>query len=334
MTVKGTNVIGLKIISLQDGKEIGKVQDLIYDPDEKRIVALIAKNGGLFSDPKMVLINDLKNIGEDAIMIDSPNLIKSTSEVDQKIASIAKNENYITRTRIVTSTGVELGTISDLLFDQNTGKVEQFEVSQGGLIDVKSGKKYINVSQIETIGKDVIIVSPQTEGIIQSQEGTRGVQGKLNEGIDGAKTMFENVKTDVQEKIDEVKPKAEERMNQASAAIAGNGSEGQSPNQQTLDSSLESKTDEVGKDIQDAVTGFAATTKNKIMEVQDNIENKRKLDAVGRYLTVNILNPNDELIAKRGDMITHKLINQAEEFGLLSQVLNNNSEEPVNKAAS
>ncbi len=332
MTIKGTNVIGLKIISLQDGKEIGKVEDLIYDPDEKKIAAVIVKKSGLFSDPKLILINNVKSIGDDALIIENDNLIINSSEAGEKISSIAKHDTYITRNRVVTDTGVELGTISDLLFDPTTGYVEKFEVSQGGFKDLKSGKKYVNISQIETIGKDVIIVKPQVEETIKEQEKTQGIQGKINEGVEKSKNILKDAKTNIQEKSEDLKPTVRDKFNQTSNTLNENKEKVQENIQPTLES-FQSKSDEVGKNIQDKVTNLADSAKAKISEVQDNMENRRKQDAVGRYLTINILTPNDEIVAKRGDMITNHLIKLAEDYGLLPQVLNNNSEKPLDIAS-
>ena len=53
------------------------------------------------------------------------------------------------------------------------------------------------------------------------------------------------------------------------------------------------------------------------------VNERRKKEAVGLYLTKNILTIDDILLAKEGDMVTNKLLDTAEEKGVLEQVLNN-----------
>jgi uncharacterized protein YrrD len=46
-----------------------------------------------------------------------------------------------------------------------------------------------------------------------------------------------------------------------------------------------------------------------------------KEEVVGKYLTKNILSRRDEIIGKRGDIITHELLNKAEQNGVLDQFI-------------
>ncbi len=78
MTIKGQNVINLKIITINDGKEIDNVKDIIYDPKQNRVRALLISNGGWFSDAKVLLMEEIKNIGQDAVIIDSSDAIKKS----------------------------------------------------------------------------------------------------------------------------------------------------------------------------------------------------------------------------------------------------------------
>jgi uncharacterized protein YrrD len=294
MTIKATDIIGLKIISLQNGKELGQVKDLVYDPDEIKMTALIVEEGGIFSEAKLIPFNEIRNIGDDAVIIESANKIKKISEIDSKISQIAKANTYITNTKVLTNNGIELGTVSDLLLDPTTGIVGQMEISQGMIKDVRSGKKYIDISQIETIGKDIIIVKPEVESIIRQQSQNQGLEGVVNQTVSQGKEFVENPDTQrfVAEKKDELKD--------------GFGE-------------IKSEAQDIGKNIQE-----------KVSEIGGNIRNKQVENSIGKYLSINLLDENDAIIAKRGDLITHKLVNKAESLNLLNQILNNVSDEPIN----
>ncbi len=49
MDIKGKDVIGLKILTLDDGRKVETVSDIVYDPTQQKVTALIVSNGGLFS---------------------------------------------------------------------------------------------------------------------------------------------------------------------------------------------------------------------------------------------------------------------------------------------
>src|SRR5258708_7725335 len=55
------------------------------------------------------------------------------------------------------------------------------------------------------------------------------------------------------------------------------------------------------------------TTKRKIND-------RRKKDVVGLYLSKNILTSDDKLLAHEGDMVTNKLLDEAENSGVLDQI--------------
>lgn len=50
---------------------------------------------------------------------------------------------------------------------------------------------------------------------------------------------------------------------------------------------------------------------------------------VGRYLTKNLLGPNKQILALRGDVITYNTLRTAEIFGLEEELLNSNQKDPI-----
>lgn len=182
MLIKGKDVIGLKIISVEEGKHIGEVEDIIFDPKSNEVKALLADKGGLFSDAKVILLEDTKSIGRDAVIVDSDKFLKKASEVEKPISNIAKENQYLTKTKVITEEGTDLGSISDLYFDAQTGDVDYFEVSQGTFQNIKSGTKKVKISDIVTVGEDAIVVRGYVEEQFQKQATERGIQGSFNKG--------------------------------------------------------------------------------------------------------------------------------------------------------
>jgi uncharacterized protein YrrD len=215
MLIKGNDVIGLKVVTLNEGKKLHRVEDIVYDPQSNQVRALVLDPGGWFQDAKVILMEDVYNIGHDAVVIASESLVKKASEIASRVANIAKHDHDLTRTRVITDTGTELGRISDILFDPKSGQVEEFEVSQG-FKNFQSGKKTVRVDHIITIGEDVTVVRSSTEQYLEEQAGRQGIQGAFNRTKNDIKAespmAMENIKAEAGDLGTRIQDKAEEVM--------------------------------------------------------------------------------------------------------------------------
>lgn len=151
--IKSNDVVGLKLISIQEGKELGKVEDLIFDSNTQKITALQI-SGGLFGGKRVVLIEDVKSIGHDAVMIDSESYLYKGDQIKENISEILEKGGYLTATKIITDQGTVLGKVSEIYFDPLTGDVIEFEVEDKNL----DQRKIIKVSDILSVGHDATIV--------------------------------------------------------------------------------------------------------------------------------------------------------------------------------
>lgn len=199
MLVKGKNVIGLDIISIDEGKKIGSVEDIIYDPEENKVEALLVRSSSLFKDAQVILLENVNTIGKNAVMIQSEQALQKSSNVDKNIAHIAEDNTYLTRTKVVTEQGVVLGTVSDIYFDAFSGKVIELEVSQGTFRNLQSGIKRVKVSDIITIGEDATIVKSYTEESFTTQAQEQGIQGILQSVTDKIPGVTQSIKQKAEE---------------------------------------------------------------------------------------------------------------------------------------
>ncbi len=232
--IKSTNVIGLHIVTLDDGKKIGKVHDIIFDPVQNKVRALLLDEGGWFSSSKIIAIEDVKSIGADAVIIDNEEVIKKASEVSERVESITKDNNYLTKSKVLTEEGTELGIVTDMLFVLPDGRVTQLEVSEGLLKSLQSGKKYIAFKDIITVGEDRIIVKAFTEDKLDEQGKSQGLSGfvhstgentsnLIDKAKEGLGQATETVKAKTSEGVEAIKTKAPETINSIQEAAANLG---------------------------------------------------------------------------------------------------------------
>lgn len=348
MDLKGTDVIGLNILTLDTGEVVETVKDIIYDPQTNRVRALLVESNGLFSDARVILTEDIKNIGKDAVIIDSSEVLKKTSDVEDTVSHIAKDDTYLTRTKIITEEGTELGHVTDLYFSLPKGTVSNLEVSQGGLKDMQSGKKHVKVEDILTIGADATIVRGYTEQLFEEQSKQQGMKGAFHSMKDETGNIVEQSKTKAQEmkdnttnreNVDEWKESVIHATNRAQRAIEDAFGDAQHrvdeigndpQNKQRVDQTKDSLSDMRERTLQKAESVKEAA-REKVQEARERQEEERKKDAVGKYVKINVLSQKDKVLAKRGDMVTHSLLDSAEKNGILDQVLENISEQPLQK---
>ncbi|MDQ3856201.1 MAG: PRC-barrel domain-containing protein [Chloroflexota bacterium] len=167
---KGKELVGLPIVTFSEGEQIGKVRDILFDPDQNRVVALLTDEGGWFSSARVVPWQNLQTIGEDAIIVpDRGAEVKADS--DRYIQHIMQTDNTLTGTRVFTDDGRDLGTIGDMYVDDSTGQVTGYEVSGGLFASTLKGKKFMPAPETITMGRDVAFVPSEVGDAMQEQTG-------------------------------------------------------------------------------------------------------------------------------------------------------------------
>jgi uncharacterized protein YrrD len=351
MTIKGDKVTGLNIISINTGEKVYSVKELIYDPMQNKVLGFLVDEGGWFSDAKVILIEDVKSIGEDALMIESEDVVKKVDDIQGKVARIADEGHYLTHTNVVTESGTELGKVTDIFFDSVTGDVREFEVSQGVVKDIKSGKKRFTIEDIITVGEHATIVRSFTEVDFDVQSESGGLTGTLHKAKEKASETFEDFKEQATEAKETITEKSKEGFQNAKEYA-------NSPEVQQKKENFQEKLEEVKNTLENKVEqakekkdDLQIEAKEKFNEVKDSAENKKNSagefidekkdeavlmnktnridEAVGKYVTVNILTGNDEMLLKRGDLITYEVMRKAEELGLTQKIISNVSTTPV-----
>jgi uncharacterized protein YrrD len=313
MLIKASRIIGLPVFTINDGKRIDSIEDVIYDPFQNKIEAFLIEKSGWFSEARVISFGDLEGIGVDAALIVSPKQIRKLSDVEKNIEAIAKNDTYLTNTKIITENGVELGRVSDIYFDAGTGRVEEFEVSHGGLKYWKDGKKRVRISDIVTIGKDATIVRVYKKSEFQKADSSETLEEKVKKETNN----FElNNSLSDETKVDDEKQNAHALHNQD---VKTDETEKVPEKELSRDNDMNmGKIEEPEEQVEERSTAepTGQVVKSELIE-------RRKREAVGLYLMKNILTPEDKLLAKEGDMVTYRLLDNAEQAGVLDQILNN-----------
>lgn len=163
-------LLGMSIISLESGEQIGTVKGYIIDPKSIRIAALLLeRKGGWFKDARVVTFENIKNVGEHAITVGITKCVERASSLPE-IMALTKQDIDIINAKVISGDGNLLGTTEEFYFEPTTGKIVAIEIT-GRLFDALfKGKAMLNTSYIETLGKHAIIVKKEAEDNLERLE--------------------------------------------------------------------------------------------------------------------------------------------------------------------
>src|SRR3954462_174137 len=113
---KGKSVIGKHILSLATGERLESVTDLVLDPDGRRMIALVATEGGILTSSKVVPSPEISSYGKDAVVVRAPDSIIAAREQPELRAAVQQDDKILGKA-VYTTGGDKLGAISDVYFD-------------------------------------------------------------------------------------------------------------------------------------------------------------------------------------------------------------------------
>jgi uncharacterized protein YrrD len=232
---KGSDILNRSIVTFDTGKRIARVLDLIFDQDTNLLLGFLVGEGGLFYAAKVIPLSQVRAIGPDVIVVSGQNAIVSAKDIPQ-IQTILEHKLVLKGNRIITTDGRYLGSIVDLYFDNETGKIEGYEASGGVFADAYSGRSFIPVPQTVRIGKEVTFVPPETADLMEEQVG--GIRGammtassrlqestviagqQLQDATSSANDQLQAATTSANRKLQEVAIGADDRFEQGNRSVA------------------------------------------------------------------------------------------------------------------
>ena len=180
---KGHSITGLQVLALDNAADLGHVLDLVFDHDADECLGILLRESSMFHAAQVVPWSDIRAIGKDAVMIESEHSVIAPGD-NPRLRAVMERDTHLSGTKILTETGDELGSFSDIYLDENTGRVIGYETSGGLVSDTMSGKRYIPAEKTGDlrVGDDVLMANPQLASDFerQAQEEPGGLKGAFN----------------------------------------------------------------------------------------------------------------------------------------------------------
>ncbi len=167
---KGRDMIGKPVIAYDAGDKFEVITDLIFDQVNNLLLGFLVDEGGFFTAARVLPLDQVQAIGPDAVIVPSRDSIAIAHAIPE-IANVLDHNNILKGTRIMTVDGRDLGTMIDLYFDDQTGRIEGYEVSGGLFADAYSGRSFVPAPQTIRIGEDVAFIPSETADLMEEQVG-------------------------------------------------------------------------------------------------------------------------------------------------------------------
>jgi uncharacterized protein YrrD len=168
---QGQEVVGMSVVTRDNGHEVGRVKDLIVHRAKNRVLGLLMARGGWFQHARVLPLSEVLSFGVNAILVPSDTVVVEAEQVPE-IQVVLDQKKMLCGTVLMTANGNEIGRVKDVRFDEHSGKVEGFEVLSGIFVDATSDRVFLPADQNVNVREDVVLVSDEAaERLMQAASG-------------------------------------------------------------------------------------------------------------------------------------------------------------------
>ncbi len=259
--------------------------------------------------------------------------------------------NILDKEVIDKSDGSKVGHLEDFIVDPREKKVSVIGVA------TKQGKRYVTVSDLGSMGEDVVMLSSK-DRLRQEDQLSEEQKKVIEDQVDTAYISQSRVITESGKELGLIRDFAFDtetghvehfivskglkdivagRKHISMENVKTIGKDRTIVSDQAAKQSGGSSVSSTYEDVKGKVEEAAQDVKEKASETGKEAEQKVKQgysdsdvkEVVGKYLIKNIITSSDEIIAKRGDLISNDVINRAKQKDMVGQVVKYSSNNPI-----
>ena len=171
---KYSEVLGLPVICLENGKKVGNVKNIIFCPKKKKLLAFLLECKSFEFSKKIILTEDIINIGKDAVIINEESDLKDLRKIKNIQDFTEKGE--VIGLRVISKKGEDVGIVKDVIFDYENNCIEGVEISDGLIQDIVKGRSVLPLIGKVEFGEEIILVDDDAvEEIMETGGGLRNI---------------------------------------------------------------------------------------------------------------------------------------------------------------
>ena len=148
---KSNEIIGLPVISITEGRELGMSKTLLIDAKNRRIAAITIEDEDWYRGVKLIPYDSVIAIGSDAVTVTSSETIIKLDEAADFENLLDENIRII-GTKAITKAGTIEGSVTEIYIGDD-GTIERCEVT-----GADGATTEVTIEQISIFGKQVTVI--------------------------------------------------------------------------------------------------------------------------------------------------------------------------------
>lgn len=152
-------ILGLPVLSIEEGKQIGAVKHLVLNPQRGTVDFLLVEDGAWYLGLKAMPFEAVQGIGEFALTVAGRSSLSAVTECTGAVDLLEKDLR-LPGIKVLSKKGRLVGTISEYFTNENTGEI------MGCQIIPANGEKTAGIipkKLILTYGRDFLVVEEGVE---------------------------------------------------------------------------------------------------------------------------------------------------------------------------
>lgn len=160
---RALDLLGMPVICLETGEQIGTVQDILCD-SHLHMLGVVLQLQSLFQPGTYIPANHIYAVGDDYLtVLDSGAITPLEQLVRQDTVLFFTGKQKLKGKTVLTSQGDSLGTIEDVYFSHDLARLVGCELSEGWITDLTEGRKRLPVTPSLMVGKESLILDHPTD---------------------------------------------------------------------------------------------------------------------------------------------------------------------------
>ena len=304
---KSVEIIGLPVISITEGRELGMSKSLLMDAPNGSVAAITIEDEDWYRGVKLLPYSSVIAIGEDAVTITNSENILTLEDAGDYEAMMDANIKII-GTKAITKSGTIQGKVVEIYIGDN-GKIEKCEIEgrDGSLSEIVSEQISIFGKQVTVIDSDFekkteIIAPVETPAVAAPKTEAPKVEVKEAPKAEAPKVEIKEApkteapKVEVKEAPKTEAPKAE--VKEAPKAEAPKVEVKEAP-----------KTEAPKPQVKEAPKAEAPKAVDAAAQLADKAtEERHRRFLLGKTVTKDIVSATGVVLAKTGDVVTEEIL--------------------------
>lgn len=321
-------IIGLPVVSIFDGNEIGKVKNVIINASKGTIDFFVIDSGIRSLAGGVIPAERVLGIGEYALTIQQPDDISDIVKIPAAIELMQKNIT-VHGTRVLTRKGNLLGETGDIFINEQ----DKYNITGVEFIpahnELKSG--IIPRSCIITFGKNLLVVQDdfidqliETPGAIEMDFSDEKKNiGSIEDipDIPEPETQEETFAVELEEPVIQ-EQQIDEEKNFLNIEVSDSDSGLEIP----FETSVQGGTAQPELEISAPLTEENQPVQEQHLSAAELFEQRQRQYLVGKKVTKAIYNSSGEIIVNSGEIITEQIIDEVKANGKLIELVMNYEE--------